>query len=85
METTQVISKRRSIRAYKSEQISTQELEKILLAGSASPVGRGNYAGLHITVIQTKEIIKKSETVKKTMKSDIDPIYGAPMLVIVSS
>ncbi|NLB91740.1 MAG: hypothetical protein GX786_11055 [Clostridiales bacterium] len=43
--------KRSSIRAYRSEQISAQELETILFAGSAAPVGRGNYAGLHITVI----------------------------------
>ncbi|SHH45047.1 Nitroreductase [Anaerosphaera aminiphila DSM 21120] len=86
METMKAIATRKSVRKYKPEQISESDLNRILLAGCAAPVGRGNYPGLHITVIQNKDIISKmSDTMKKAMSMDDDPTYGTSTLVVVSS
>ncbi len=43
METLKTISKRISTRSYKVEQISEKELDTVLGAGSAAPVGFGAY------------------------------------------
>ncbi|RHR25596.1 hypothetical protein DWX43_17380 [Clostridium sp. AF19-22AC] len=87
METMKAIAKRKSTRAFDSEkQISKTELEAILAAGCAAPVGAGDYASLHLTVIQNKETLDKiSKAVQTTMKMDRDVLYGVPTVVLVSS
>lgn len=86
METRNVIAKRRAVRSYKPDQISSADLEKILTAGCAAPVGRGKYEDLHLTVLQDKELITKlSKTIAETMKNDMDALYGTPTLILLSS
>lgn len=88
METLDALITRKTIRKYKKEQIKEAELDTILRAGGVAPVGMGDYASVHLTVIQNPALLKKiSEGVKAAvpgMKTD-DPIHGAPTLVIVSS
>ena len=79
METMTTIRKRKSTRAYKSEQIPRDMLEKILIAGCAAPVGKAQYDSLYITVVQKKERLQKiSETAKRAMNIDTDLLYNAP-------
>lgn len=52
------IRKRRSIRRYKSEQLSQEELNCILEAGIFAPSG-GNSQTSHLLVIQNKEVLSK--------------------------
>ncbi|MDR0767540.1 MAG: nitroreductase family protein [Methanosarcinales archaeon] len=88
METLDALITRKSVRKYKKEQIKDAELEIILAAGGVAPIGMGDYASIHLTVIQNPEILERiSSDVKAAapgMKVD-DPIFGAPTLIIVSS
>lgn len=85
METSKAIAKRKSTRAFSPEkQISEANMEAILAAGCAAPVGMGDYDSLHLTVIQSPEALASiNNTVKQTLKIDRDVLYGAPTLVLV--
>ncbi|SHO43080.1 nitroreductase family protein [Anaerocolumna xylanovorans] len=86
METLKAMALRKSVRAYKDEQIAEEKLETILSAGCAAPVGMARYDSLHLTVIQDKEVIKKvSESIMQMLKRENDPLYGARTLILVSS
>ena len=52
------IHQRRSVRAYRPEQISEDELQAILEAGRAAPSG-GNSRTAHLLVIQNAEVLQK--------------------------
>jgi nitroreductase len=94
MDALEAILKRKSVRSYKKEQISDQQLETILEAGKSGP-GGGAY---HISVVQKPELIKKiNDTTKAAMLSGNDfskqraslpgyePVYGAPTLILLSA
>ena len=66
-ETIQTIRSRRSCRAYKPEQITNEELEAVL--------GAGTYAAA------TRE--KLSRMNAAIMGKDCDPMYGAPTILVV--
>lgn len=82
-ETLQSMRERRSIRAYKPEQISQEELRIVLEAGTYAPTGMGRQSP-KMVVVQDKETISYlSKLNAKVMGSDSDPFYGAPTVVIV--
>ena len=95
MDTLQAISKRKSIRSYKDEQIPDSALEKILAAGSCAPVA----GSFQMSVIQNPELLKKiNDTAKKAMLDSgvpfaveraslpgYEPLYGAPTLIVLCS
>ena len=87
METMKAIAKRKSTRAFMPDQaVAKPELDAILAAGCAAPVGAGDYSSLHLTVVQNPETLSKiSEAVKEAFHMDRDVLYGAPVLVLVSS
>jgi len=87
METLKAIAKRKSTRAFSPEkQVEKADLDIILAAGCAAPVGAADYPSIHLTVIQDKAILAKiSKAVQAAFKIDRDVLYGAPVLVIVSS
>ncbi|MCQ5386703.1 nitroreductase family protein [Hungatella hathewayi] len=87
METMKAIAKRKSTRAFMPDQaVAEPELDAILAAGCAAPVGAGDYSSLHLTVVQNPETLSKiSEAVKEAFHMDRDVLYGAPVLVLVSS
>lgn len=85
MEFQTVVANRRSCRIYEERQIDSQDLGRILEAGSAAPIGRRKYEDVQITVVQNPEMLKHiSENAKAVMGSDTDPLYGAPTMLIVS-
>ncbi len=87
METLKAIAMRRSTRAFKPEQISEQELDAVLKAGCAAPVGMGAYETVHLTVLQNRELMEEiaKAAAKAFGRPGMDPFYGAPTVVIVSS
>ncbi len=93
MEFSNTIATRKSTRKYEPTQISAKELDTILLAGSAAPVGDNAYRNYHFTVIQNAEIIEKINIATSNGLSNLDekavknpnPTYGAPTLVVVSA
>lgn len=90
MNAIETITVRKSTRAYKSKQISNSDLEIILQAGMAAPVGSGAYDTLHITVVQNQEIFSKinvavTDMIFKIMGKKMDKNFGAPTMIFVSS
>ena len=90
MNTLEAIAKRKSTRAYKNDQIPEPALESILKAASASPIAMAKYDSLHITVIQSEEIIKRindmtAEMFFKKMGVRKNTDFGAKTLILVSS
>ena len=81
------ILKRKSVRNYTGEQITEEELNLILKAADASPVGLKQYETLHLTVITNKDLLAKIEKEAGAMfgKEDFHPLYGAPTLILISS
>lgn len=83
-ETIKNLIERRSVRKFKDEQIKDEELEIILKAGTYAPTGRGAQSPIMV-VVQDKDTIKKLSKMNAAVmgKDDIDPLYGAPTVVVV--
>lgn len=96
-ETLEVIRSRRSIRAFKPEQINEEELKEILEAGIYAPSAT-NKQPWHFTVVQNKKLLDRlSESFKElARKSEDDYVkrvgenekfhvfYNAPTVILVS-
>lgn len=79
----EVMKERRSIRAYKPEQIKEEELQAVIEAGRFAPTGMNRQPGL-IIAIQDPEAREKLRKINADiMGSDGDPFYGAPTVLIV--
>lgn len=87
MNTFETICSRKSVRSYTGENITSEELEKILLAANAAPIGMGKYNDMHLTIVSNPELLKKIDIAGATMfgKPNMHPLYGVPTLVIVST
>lgn len=86
METLQAMELRRSTRAYQSEQISGDLLEKVVHAGQIAPIAMGEYDKLHITVVQNAALLEKmtAAAAQAFGNPNMKPFYGAPTVIIVS-
>ena len=76
METLKTMTCRKSVRSYKNT-LSDADLQKILLAAQASPIGMGKYDTMHMTVVRNA-----AEFFGDSSKT---PLYGAPCLVVIST
>lgn len=74
---------RRSIRRYKPEQITREELDTVLEAGKYAPTAK-NLQSPIIVALQNKEnIAVLSKLNAAVMGSSADPFYGAPTVLVV--
>ena len=86
MELKQAVFTRCSCRSYTEEGVSEAHLNAVLAAANAAPVGMGAYHTVHLTVIRSKEFLSElSAATREFMKREGDPIYGAPLLILVSA
>lgn len=87
METLKTIALRKSIRSFAPNQITNDELEKILSAGYAAPCGRGAYETLQITVVTNQDFMNKLTTLTAEFLNNPEykPLYGAPTIIVLSS
>lgn len=78
---------RKSVRSYTGEAITEAELQEILKAAYAAPVGRAQYDTLQLTVISNKEYLAKVESHMGAVvgNPNLHPFYGAPTVILVSS
>ena len=82
-EVIEALLKRRSIRSYKPEQITDEELETVLEAGTWAPTAKG-LQDPWIVAVQNPELLKKISRMNAAVWGrDIDPFYGAPTYVLV--
>lgn len=81
------IFSRRSIRSYTGEMPSDEELNLVLKAVYASPVGMGRYDSLHVTVVKNGDYLARLEAAAgaQLCRGNYHPLYGAPVLLIFSS
>ncbi len=84
MNTFENLFSRRSIRTYNGNNITEEELGRILKAAYASPVGRALFDTLNITVISNRDYLNKWEDYCES-ESGHRPFYGAPTVILVSS
>ncbi len=74
---------RRSIKAYKTEQIKENELDYVLEAGLYAPSGRNLQSSVMVAVRDADTVAEISKMNASVMGVDTDPFYGAPTVVIV--
>lgn len=83
-ETLKVLKERRSIRKYKAEQITAQELDAILEAGTWAATAK-NLQTPVMVVVQDQETIARMSALNAEImgKPGTDPFFGAPTVVVV--
>lgn len=74
---------RRSVRRYKTEQVSKELLDQVLQAGIYAPTAMNRQSPI-IVVLQNKEDIQQlSKLNAAVMGASHDPFYGAPTVLVV--
>ena len=82
-EVIMALKTRRSVRSYKPDQITDDELKTVLEAGTWAPTAMG-YQDPWIVAVQNPALLKKiSRMNAEVWGRDIDPFYGAPAMLIV--
>lgn len=83
-ETLKVMEARRSCRNFdKKKMVSAEDIEAIVKAGTYAPTGRGKQSPI-IIAVTNKELRDQIATENaKIMGTDMDPFYGAPVILIV--
>ena len=78
------LKERRSIRAFKPEQITDDALKTVLEAGTWAPTARG-LQDPWIVAVQNPALLERISRMNAAVwgKEDIDPFYGAPTYVLV--
>ena len=82
-ETLKTIETRRSCRAYKPEQITEEELEAVLRAGTYAPSAKNLQSAKIVVVQDAATRAELSRMNAAVMGSDKDPMYGAPTILLV--
>lgn len=87
MDFFETLYSRRTIRSYNGKAVTETQLQEILKAGYAAPIGRRRYDTLHLTVITDGGFLAEWEKQVglESGKEDAHPFYGAPTVVLISS
>ena len=82
-EVLKALRERRSVRAYKPQQITDEELQAVLEAGTFAPTGMG-YQDPWIVAVQNPDIIAQLVRMNAAvMGVKSNPYYDAPTIVLV--
>jgi nitroreductase len=72
MDYFELLKYRKSTRKFSGEQISQNDLSKILFAANAAPVGSAMYKDIHLTVVQNNDLlVKLSEAAIKRSENKV--------------
>ena len=82
-ETISCLLNRRSVRAYRPEQIKLAELETILQAGLYAPSAMNLQPSIMLVIQDRETISTLSRLNAEVMGRDTDPFYGAPTVIVV--
>ena len=79
------IEERRSIRAYKAEKITREQIDILLKAAEEAP-SAGNRQPWHFSVVQNPELLKEiNAEASRVLEKDLgDIFYGAPLAIFLS-
>ena len=78
-----LINSRRSIRAYKPDDVPAEMLNAVLTAGTYAPTGGGKQSPTIIAITSKKYREEISRLNAQVLGRDTDPYYGAPVVVLV--
>lgn len=86
MNTFDTLFSRKTVRNYTGEQLSGEALSAILKAANASPIARGIYDAVHLTVIQNPQLLSKIDANGAAFfgNPSLTPLYQAPTMIVVS-
>ena len=79
----QMFKTRRSCKAYTDQKVEESVLDAILEAGTYAPTGMGRQSPLIVCVQDQETRDKISQLNAAIMKTESDPVYGAPIVVVV--
>lgn len=82
-ETMKTLTERRSCRSYKPDPVPEEILDQILEAGTYAATGMGKQSPIMIAVTDRETRDRLSRMNAAVMGTDIDPFYGAPVVIIV--
>ena len=82
-EALKAIYERRSIRKYKPQQISREELDAVVKAGVCAPTGMNRQSPIIVVVQNSDDVAYLSKLNAKVRNSTADPFYGAPTVLVV--
>ena len=77
------IVERRSIKKYKSDMVPSELIDEVLKAGTFAPTGMNKQSPIIIAITNKEVRDKLSKLNAKIMGVDIDPFYGAPVVIVV--
>lgn len=77
------IKTRRSIRTYLDKPVSDELIDKVTEAGTYAPSGMSRQSATIVVIKDktTRDLISKMNA--EVMKRDVDPYYGAPVIILV--
>ena len=83
-EALEVLKNRRAIRKFKPEQITEEELQAVVEAGTYAPTGGGKQ-GVQIVVVQKPEDVAEVNRLNGAVMGNPNgkPYYGAPTILLV--
>lgn len=84
-EALNVLRERRSIRKYKPEQITDEELNTVLEAGTYAPSGKNRQIALIVAVQNAEDLAVLRKLNAEIWEKNADPYYGAPTILLVLS
>ena len=82
-EVLEALETRRSIRAYKPTQITEDELQAVLRAGTFAPTAHGQQSPFIVAVQNAAMCDQLRRMNAEVMGVTTDPYYGAPTIVLV--
>lgn len=77
------ISNRSSVRSYKPEPVPVEILDQIAAAGSAAATGNNRQSPVILVVTDPEVRNELSRINAEVLKTDKDPFYGAPNVIVV--
>ncbi len=85
METIKTLSLRQSVRSFKPQQITDEELKSVLGGAYLAPVAMGKYEDTKLLVVQNREVLDKIDAAfgKQVGDENMKPTYGAPTVIYV--
>lgn len=82
-ETLKVLESRRSCRKFKPDMVEQDKLDAIIKAGTYAATGMGKQSPIIIAITNKELRDQFSKENAKIMGVDMDPFYGAPVILIV--
>ena len=82
-EVLKALRERRSVKSYLPDPVPQDAIDAIIEAGLYAPNGRGLQSSIIIAVTDKETRDRLSDLNKRFFPKDIDPFYGAPVVLIV--